>query len=330
MRLRQFSSALLLLMTSLTLRADDPISETAPKKVNYPANFQVSEGIDLFVFGDYLYWVAQEEGLYYVTSGEIGSLKKIDPKFENGLRVGLGLNFPKAGYDLITSWTWFKTEAHAKTEGSLTPLWAEPDFVPFTNATAAKAHFDLDLNVFDLEWGRASWFGGHFSLRPFFGIRGAWINQSLHNQFTYATTPVTEGELRAKSNFKGAGLRSGADGRFTFPYGFAIYGLVSGSLLYGQFDSHATTQEDTLTIANTKDLFCQGTSALQMALGLGWDAHFAKDKCHVEFHLAWEQNIWFGINKMNHFINQLKNGLFFQEKENLSTQGLTVGGRFDF
>lgn len=316
------------LFTSWLLHADAPISEIAPKKVNYPANFQVEEGLDLFVFGDYLYWGAQEDGLYYAKSQD--SLQKIDPSYEQGLRVGLGLNFPKAGYEVALSWLWFKTDAHNDARGSLTPLWAEPDFDPLATASSAKGDWDLDLNVFDLQWGRASWFGGHFSLTPFFGLRGAWIDQSLHNHFTYETVPVTSGKLEARSDFKGGGLRAGAEGRFTVPYGFSIYGTASGSLLYGQFDANARTKEDELTIAQTHDRFCQGTSSLQMALGLGWDTHFAKDKCHIELHCAWEQNIWFGFNKMNHFINGLSQGLFFQEKGNLTTQGLTVGGRFDF
>src|SRR5689334_8347082 len=91
-------------LLSPSLQADAPISEEAPHKVNYPANFQVAEGVDLFLFGDYLYWGVEEDGLYYAQGS---NLKQIDPGYDQGLKAGLGLNFPKSGYEIDLSWTWF-------------------------------------------------------------------------------------------------------------------------------------------------------------------------------------------------------------------------------
>lgn len=325
-----------------------PISEKPDDRVNFPSNFQVEGGANLFIFGDYLYWITQEDSLYYAQTGSgvgatvappngnidfDGTLKKVKPHWDNGVRAGLGLNFPREGYDVQLFWTWFATNAsnsvHAPL-GNLLILWAYPDFSDLSGALFAKGHWHLNLNVGDLEWGRSSWFGGHFSVRPFFGIRGLWLDQDLNNHYTYNTSPLVHGNLHLDSDFRGGGLRAGADARFAIPYGFSFYGLLSGSLLYGQFHADMHLKEDPFTIAHTKDHFSKGISSLQAALGLGWDTHFCNDRCHIEFHVGWEQNAWFSVNQMNHFMYKLHDGYYFKENSNLTLQGLVAGGRFDF
>lgn len=322
-----------------------PVSETPSDRVNYPSNFQVEDGWDLFIFGEYLCWTASEDGLYFAQAGFQnetlptppdgsidfkGKLKKVKPDWNNGLRVGLGFNFPKEGYDITATWTWFKNDSHNSASGSLIPLWAEPDFIPFATATKAHGKWNLDINVADLEWGRSSWFGEHLSLRPFFGFRGAWIDQDFHINYTYATTPTVSSRIRSNADFHGGGMRAGTDIRFALPAGFGIYGIASGSLLYGRLNDGLKITEDGTTIARTKDRFSKGISSVQLGIGLGWDSHFYKDRLHLEFHVGWESNTWFSVNQMNHFMNQLSNGSYFKEKGNLSTQGLVAGGRFGF
>jgi hypothetical protein len=306
-------------------------------RVNYPSNFQVEGGCNLFLFGDYLYWIAEEDSLYYAQAGVgddlsdfKGHLKRVKPEWDSGLRIGAGLNFPKEGSDLFFTWTWFSTDASSQKKGSLLSLWAYPDAPAAATSHFAKGKWDLDIQLFDLEWGRSSWFGGYFSLRPFFGVRALFLQQNLKNIYAYDTIPTIIGKTHSASDTHGGGIRAGADARFAFDYGFSIYGLASGSLLYGRFDADFRLKEDGFTIAHTKDRFNKGFSSLQLALGLAWDTHFAKDRLHIEFHLGWEQNGWFSINQMNHFMQNIGSGVFFQENSNLSLQGLVAGGRFDF
>lgn len=343
-----FLSSLLCFCAPLLSAQQTPISEKPNDRVNFPSNFQVASGADLILYGDYLYWIAQEDGLYYAQTGAgsgtstsppnsnidfKGQLRKVKPSWESGVRAGLGINFPKEGWDLLAYWTWLSTTAQDSVHSSsadLLSLWAQPDFSSFTGDRFAKASWSMDLNIGDVEWGRSSWFGGHFSLRPFMGLRGLWLDQDLKNQYVYNTSPITQGHLYLSSDFRGGGLRAGADSRFALPYGFSIYGLASGSLLYGQFHTNFDFKEDQTTIAKTHDPFWKGISALQLNLGFSWDSHFWDDHCHVEFHLGWEQNIFFSVNQMNHFMNRLHDGAYFKENGNLSLQGLVAGGRFDF
>jgi hypothetical protein len=332
------------------------ISEAPDERVNYPSNFQVEGGCNLFMWGEYLYWTAREDGLYFAQSGlEVsdsnassfdGKLEKIDSKWDSGLRIAAGVNFPKEGYDAVLYWTWFSTDGNKRVHSehkNLLPLWAQPDFQLLDGTgkfvdgggnkpkvEVARGHWDLDMNVLDVEWGRSSWFGGHFSLRPFFGLRGAQIQQGLKVDYAYATSPLIFTRLHSNAAFRGGGLRAGANAGFAFCHGFAFYGLASGSLLYGQENGGLHVKENEFEIARTQDRFWKGVSSLQLSLGVGWDSHFSKDRLHVGFCMGWESNMWFSVNQMNHFMNPLSTGSFFKENSNLSTQGLFAGGRFDF
>lgn len=316
----------LLCFSSLLANAHNPDG-----KVNYPSNYQVAGGVNLFIFGDYLFWSASESGLYFAqtglgSTGFDGKIKRIPTHWGNGARAGLGLNFPKAGYDLAAIWTWFATNAHASAH-NLIPLWAVPPGVPFA-ATHATGKWNLNLNVGDLEWGRSSWFGGFFSLRPFFSLRGVWMEQSLQQNVQYTT--LLSGKLHSDSDLRGGGLRAGCDVRFALPYGFGIYGLASGSLLFGRIDADFRLKENGTIIAKTKDHFWKGLSSLQLGVGASWDTHFWQDRLHFEMHVGWEQNIWFSLNQMNHFMSQITQAYYFKENGNLCTQGLIAGGRFSF
>ncbi|MBS0620066.1 MAG: hypothetical protein JSS61_01220 [Verrucomicrobia bacterium] len=327
----------LLLLPLLGFAGDPPPSVKPQGGVNYPSNFQVANGVDLFVQGEYLYWAASEEGLYFAQDSSTpgmdfnGKLARINPKWDSGFRVGTGLNFPKQGMDLTLLWTYFSTSAHKTAQGDLLlVLWAHPDLTATRHADFAKARWRIDLNTLDLEVGRSCWFGGHFSFRPFIGLRAALIDQALNTEYLFATTPALLGKVHTQSDFQGGGVRAGADLRFTFGPGFAVYGLASGALLYGKFEADFREKEEKVLIARAKDHFLQGVSALQIGAGIGWDTHFAKDRCHIELHIGWEQNSWGNANQMNHFLGELQTGRLFEEHSHLSFQGLVAGGRFDF
>lgn len=333
---KRSSLVLLCLGSTAFAQQKTPVSEAPDGRVNYPSSFQVEGGANLFLTGEYLYWIAHEDSLYYAHSGKKGhggfkgSLKKVEPDWDNGVRLGLGLNFLPSGYDLAAYWTWFATDASDSSHGSLFSIWAHPDNPATSRDIFAHGKWELDFQQADLEWGRSSWFGGYFSLRPFFGVRGLWLDQELKNKYTYATSPKTRGRLLAESNFQGGGLRAGANARFAMGAGFCIYGIASGSLLYGHFDCDFRLKENGKTIAFSDDSFNKGISSLQMALGLSWDTHFSDDRLHIELHAGWEQNQWFGVNQMNHFMQEVGRGVYYQENSNLALQGLVIGGRFVF
>ena len=129
-----------------------------------------------FVMAELLYWRAFQGGLndcyptentdYVSSSGNVISTFRgegKDPKFdwEAGFKVGTGYEFG-TGWDVGIFWTHF----HSKSKQH------EGDH--------QKLHWKLDFNVLDIVAGRAFDVGSCFIVRPYFGLRGARIEQKMH------------------------------------------------------------------------------------------------------------------------------------------------------
>ncbi len=335
-----------------SLCADDLPSSTQGKEaigmVNPTSRFQVENGWNIFVNTEFLWWVAKEDGLFYAQQGYTGAqtsavppdgtknfnghLQKVKPHFRPGFRIGLGGNMSYDEWDIFLNWTWFQSHARGHSRGLLLTLWGHPQVSGegTDGAFNARAKWSLQYNVIDLEMGRSFWAGRHFSLRPFFGIRGAWINQHLDIHYEYATTPVTDGKLKPKSDFDGVGVRAGLDMRFALIGGWSFYGIASASMLYGFYDCDFHERWESVKVANTRDGFHNAASSAQLALGVRWDTYVHRDRYHFGLYAGWEQNIWFGVNKMNHYFHSLSEGSLQQMNGDLALAGGTFGVRFDF
>ncbi|MBS0603603.1 MAG: hypothetical protein JSS60_01050 [Verrucomicrobia bacterium] len=340
----------LILTTLSSLSAGELPSSTQGKEavgmVNPSSRYQVDNGWNLFLNTEFLWWVAKEDGLYYAQSDYTGALPgaapsakvfdghlhKVKPHFRPGFRIGFGGNMAYDEWDIMLNWTWFQSHARDKTRGLLLTLWGNPTanaVGQLTNgADSAHAKWDLHFNVLDLEMGRSFWVGRHFSLRPFLGLRGAWIDQHLNIHYDYITG--SEGRIRAESDFEGGGIRAGLDMRFALLGGWSFYGIASASMLYGFYDCDFHEHFESSEVAESRDGFHNAASTAQLALGVRWDTYVHKDRYHFGLYAGWEQNIWFGINKMNHFFHNLSEGNLEQMNGDLSLSGGTFGVRFDF
>lgn len=162
------------------------------------------------------------------------------------------------------------------------------------------------------------------------GIRGAWIGQHFKIHYDYATDPETDGKIRAESDFEGVGVRAGLDMRFALLGGWSLYSIASASMLYGFYRCDFRERWESEKVAFSKDGFRNGASTAQLSLGVRWDTYVHKDRYHFGLYAGWEQNIWFGINKMNHFFRNLSGGGLQQMNGDLTLSGGTFGARFDF
>lgn len=338
MRKYLLGSPILLLLSSLLYAEEFPSSnqgKEATGMVNPSSRYQVENGWNIFLDTQFLWWIAKGDGLYYAQAGANpplfdGHLHKVKSHFRPGFRLALGGNMEYDEWDILLSWTWFQSNARDHANGSLLPLWATPGVFGPLNASSAKAHWWLHYNILDVEMGRSFWVGRHFSLRPFLGIRGGWIDQHLTVRYDYVTTPETDGKIRAHSDFEGVGVRAGIDMRFALLHGWSFYGIASASMLYGFYDCFFHEQFESQKIAEARDGFRNALSSGQLALGLRWDTYVHKDRYHFGLYAGWEQNIWFGLNKMNHFMGTLDDGNLEQMNGDIALAGGTFGVRFDF
>jgi len=317
--------------------------------VNPSSRYQVDNGWNIFLNTEFLWWVGKQDGLYYAQGGYSnnptsaippdgttnfrGRLKKVQPHFRPGFRVGLGGNMGYDEWDIFLNWTWFQSHARGHSNGPLLTLWGHPNgdiAGSLESANSAHAKWSLHYNVLDLEMGRSFWVGRHFALRPFIGARGAWINQHFDIHYNYMTAPTTKGDIRADSDFEGGGVRMGLDMRFILLGGWSFYSVASASMLYGYYDCNFKEHWNATVVAKSKDNFHNAVSTGQLSLGVRWDTYVHKDRYHFGLYAGWEQNIWFGINKMNHFFHNLDEGNLEQMNGDLALAGGTFGIRFDF
>lgn len=344
----------ILITAGSNLCADDLPSTTQGKEavgmVNPSSRFEVDNGWNIFLDVEFLWWTPREDGLFYAQSGYTGPvtspvppdgvknfkghLQKVHPHFRPGFRAGIGGNMSYDEWDIFLYWTWFRSHARGHSHGDLLTLWGHPTATGEGNvlegATKAHAKWTLHYNTLDIEMGRSFWAGRHFSMRPFFGIRAGWIDQHFDVHYDYTTTPETDGRVRADSDFEGIGIRGGLDMRFVLLGGWSLYGIVSGSMLYGHYECDFHDHWESFKVANSRDSFHNAASSAQMAFGVRWDTYINRDRYHFGLYAAWEQNIWFGVNKMNHYFSHLNEGNLQQMNGDLTLSGGTFGLRFDF
>lgn len=346
-------SGLILSATSPLCASDLPAStqgKEALGMVNPSSRFQVEKGWNLFLNAESLWWIAKQDGMYYAQSGYTGAqtsavppdgtrnfsghLQKVKPRFRPGFRLGFGGNMSYDEWDIFLNWTWFRSHAKGHSHNNLLTLWGHPivtgDEGATNGARSAHAKWELQFNLIDLEMGRSFWAGRHLSLRPFFGIRGGWFDQDFHIHYNYTTTPGTKGKIKAKSDFEGVGVRGGIDMRFTLFSGWSFYSIAAGSMLYGFYDCDFSEKWNSVKVAKTDDGFRSAASNAQLSFGVRWDTYLHKDRYHVGIYAGWEQNIWFGMNKMNHYFHNLSEGSLQQMNGDLTLSGGTFGVRFDF
>lgn len=349
-----------LLFTTLCLcsatycQADEAFSSAQGKEplgmVNPSSRFQVEKGWNLFFKTEFLWWNAKEDGLYYAQNGYLGSqttlspsasaplfsgrLEKITSQFRPGMRIGFGGNMPYDDWDFFMDWTWFRTQERSTKQGSFLLLWsynnAPPEYGSTRSASQAGGKWHLQMNLIDVHIGRSFWVGNKCSLHPFIGVRAAKIHQYLHNSYTLDTTPVTQSHIIAVSDFEGGGVRTGFNSRWVLLGGWSLYANASAALLYGLYNCPFRNTWEKAVVTQTKDGFHQPASTVSLSLGTEWDLYMSSDRYHLGLWLGWEQNVWLGLNKMNHFFGSASEGNLEQMNGNLSLSGGTAGLRFDF
>ena len=363
--------AILSLFFLMALQTSSLIAEEEPNYyVNRSKQIELDRGSDLYLGGDFLFWIAQENGLFYSQGGRSGvphrsllgtsdfqgRLNKVKPHTHPGVRLNLGyklLNHDQ--WDLLASWTWYYSNRERYDHESITILYGHvhvdnPNIIDAgtqSDGTFSGYKWRMKYQVYDFGIGRLFKTGKFFSLRPEIGIRGARIPQYLHMQFVFENRqnsisfPAT---VKVKSNFSGAGIKAGLDGGFHLPYDFHIIGKASLALLYGtistayhEYSYYFDVPSNRLVGKLYADLNEKNNNNIYngtLSLGVQWDRLFTnsdnKRLCYLALYTAYEAIYWNSINKIMHFVHGMHEGKFYKENGHLSLQGITAGMRLDF
>jgi hypothetical protein len=330
--------------------------------VNPPANPTVKHGADLFVFGELLYWKANENGLPLGVVNKNTSLNLSDAKIENihgkwdvGCRVGVGYIIPHDGWDLDLTWLHFNTKSHKKTLHSSSKRFIFPTLAPSSDpiaddnfCTKADGRWKLRLNQLDLDLGREFFVSKWLTLRPHAGLRVDWLKQKLsadYKNFDSGLPPPNEVDVRYKDRWWGIGIESGLDTQWGLGCGWSIFANFAAAILYGNH-SIKFKDENTPPVTNGSNgatSLPKGKYAgvrehihhvahpiLDLQLGLRWDWMFDNDHFHLGLQAGWEDHVYFSQNQFPIFSDDYNFGKFFANQGDLAFQGWTFGARFDF
>ncbi len=318
---------------------------------------EVNDGFDLFIMGNYLLWKPNTSGLAYVIRQKgsaqqtvtEGGVKSPDFKYDSGFEVGLGCNLSHDGWDARLSWTGFEESTHSKHSyqgGELTlfTTFISPSAIgDLSTAQWALGRWHMNFNMLDLSMGREFYVGKWLSIRPFCGMRSAWIKQHYDIDYKNIANAADQNNIiyaqyqaHLLNKYFGFGPRFGINTDWGFGSGWSLYGNASIALLYGFFhvrDTETSYTEETaegIQQKNALNSFHATKAATDVELGLKWDYMFLNDAFHLGVHAGWQQVLFFSQNQFMRFTSNQEIGQFLQNQGDLSFQGWTFGLRLDF
>lgn len=324
--------------------------KSANGMINPNGRPQVRDGADIFITADFLYWIGNESGLAFALKNGSGgspegSQKLVSPhfKYEPGFRLGVGYNLPHDGWDLYADWTWLMSKAdrdiRPNSGGVLIPTIINLDAIEEISGglTSASANWKTHLNIIDLELGRQFFVSKWLTLRPHFGLRNAWVNQTYRQRYNGlfdSTTGILRNEEKCK--FWGIGLRGGLNNQWGMGHGFSLYGDLAVSLLFGRFhidenqDFEATDGGTSFTALDWKNKFTACRAVTDLAAGVRWAQYFSRDRFYLRLQAGWEQHLFFSQNQFDHVFGGIGVPLTFSNQGDLSYNGLTLSALFAF
>ncbi len=305
------------------------------------------------IFADALGWYASEQAsAVWADIIKIGNntssftAQDLDFDWDFGFRVGAGRNLEYDQWDTQLYWTWFRTDAHQSKRlspefisvlgGVLVTEEIHPEFFAADLSSAfsqsATIRWSLLFNMIDWELGRNYWISKGLSLRPFIGIKGGWIHQSIHVKYdnliiSSALTDISANE-QVKNNFWGIGPVGGVNTKWKlrnfgthYP---SLFGDFSAATLWGTWkcsDVYKQTNGSQINVHTSNSTL--GALMFRGFLGIGWDVDFNKGKSHFATRLGYEMQLW--VNQLRVATSQL-----VRLHGDLTLQGVTFNCRFDF
>lgn len=322
--------------------------------------------------GDFIYWRAEQDGMEYALSGLQTELfffnvpapdgKAFSPHFEwdPGFKVGIGYLNDCKEWDVFLNWTWYKTDADGSARAADTSafneqeLWAQFGIARFTvsQLTAASAHWNLHYNTLDCAIARQFAIGSRFSLKPFIGLRGAWIHQKYDIENVGFGVGNFE-HIRNTMNLNGVGFRGGSSSSWYFAKGFSFFSDVGVSLIYGHISGRykeirtvnlgapVPVVANNQTVADVPNIDHTMKTGFEFALGFRYETQNC-NRWNLAFDVAWEFLNWVSMNQFyvpvtgsdpfpTNFPSAGQNsGQFEHSDGDLGLMGLRVGAQFKY
>lgn len=337
-------------LTSIVLTGISLFAADHPSLINsyHPA---VQEGANVWIDVDVLYWKPWERSLVMTnkksdvfTTDDFTEAPVIHPNFNwsLGYRLNVGYLFSSYLWDVEASWTNFTSHVsqHRSSHGSavvgMFPIWSlSDDVIEGDYVFESTLKWKFSINMLDLQFSRFLKVFHRLDLRPFFGLRSAWVKQ--YGDVIYEGGMFLIGILqpgislngidfiKMKNNYWGLGPRLGFAPQLMIGKGFGLNATAAISGLYGFFNVKQKESYLDTTRFFEHDHFNRFCGIGDLAAGIQWKAPLHHERYALTFKVDWEYHIFF------HQLELKKDDFdLVPNDKDLSMQGVTFSGRFDF
>lgn len=254
-----------------------------------------------FVSGELLYWRTFQSGLDICVPEQVSDIvtadgrvisrfkgRGRDPHFnwDPGFRIGAGYRLPCTNWDVRAFWTHFNSHSSSKNHDS-------------------RLRWNINLNVLDVIAGYDLDFGYCFNFRPFFGLRGAKIDQKLRvrsspdifiDDFFIADT-------KSKEKFTGLGPLIGLEADWNIGCGFSLYTMGSVAWMYGKYNVRFTEFDESFAVINLSKIRNHLDASLacaDAAIGIRWETCFYMNT-RLLLQLGLEHHRYFDYNRLGNY-----------------------------
>ncbi len=175
------------------------------------------------VFADFLHWRATQPVDWVLNTNRLPSdqfvaYETIDFDFESGFRAGVGLEGP---WDAKSYYTRFHTATSDSASGNLTPAFMGGKMALSDDPASSPPYFDsgqvrsvIDYNMVDCDFGRQFNPLPSLQMRPIFGLRAGWIDQTFDAEFHDVSVSKSIRE-HIQNDFWGIGPKIGLENAWT-------------------------------------------------------------------------------------------------------------------
>lgn len=206
---------------------------------------------------------------------------RVDTNYEPGFRIGVGYDLAGTGVDTKLVYTWLHTSfSDSVVEPSGFELFdtrtnrASGDDNDRHRADEARAKFEFDYDVVDLEVGQTFQAGGSaVEIRLFGGLRYASIDQVLEAVYTGGDFSQGSSDFTAVTSsldLNGIGPRIGVGGSWDLGSGFSLFGHTAGTLLVADFEGFLDQRRNNQIIELNEDFEIRVVPVAELSLGVGW------------------------------------------------------------
>lgn len=307
----------------------------------------------VYVTADFIYWKARQDGMEYAAVFDLNfpsntftqiqiTAKELDFEYKPGFRVGLGGDLPWDGWDLYLNWTRLSFDiSSTKTSNQadlflIEGLFVEPPFL----GTRAKIEWDFTHNALDFEMGRRLFLSSSFTVRPSWGLKTVWIDETIKRRLNGVESINPNGPgLPGAPEFAdfdfdiwGLGPLLSLHGKWNWAYGLGLVGQFSGAILWYDFDAKIHVQDNNIDTGGGAPVLAQTDVTLkystnrirpwiQAFVGLDWEWCFIPKWLSVQLAVGYEvQYFWSMIVDPINSLDDLP----------ISFEGLTFKARIDF